>query len=50
MKEKATWSLIIASLVLLYLGWALKGFFQINYAIGTAGVILGLYNLYKEKK
>ena len=50
MNAKPTWSIILASLLLIYLGWNLGGFFYFNYVIGTVGLIVGIYNLLKEKK
>jgi len=50
MNARPTWSIILGSLVLFYLGWQLGGFFRINYVIGTLGLFFGFYNLYKEKK
>ena len=42
-----TWSLILPSMFLIWLGYALGGFFVVNYFIGSAGVLLGVYNLVK---
>ncbi|MBI5797959.1 hypothetical protein HZA98_03595 [Candidatus Woesearchaeota archaeon] len=50
MNPYPTWSIILGSLVLLYLGYSLGGFFQINYVIGALGLILGIYNLLWRKK
>ncbi len=48
MNEKPTWGIIIPSIFLLFLGWYLGGFFQINYIIGTVGITFGIYNMKKE--
>jgi len=49
MRERPTWSIIIPSIFLIYLGFALGGFFIVNYFIGVAGILLGLYNLLEGK-
>ncbi len=50
MNPYPTWSLIIASLGLIILGYLLGGFFQINYFIGGAGILMGIYNLRRKKQ
>jgi len=50
MKSKPTWSIIFASIFLIFLGYSIGGFFVVNYFIGSAGLLLGLYNLYQERK
>lgn len=44
------YKMIILSLVLIYLGYSMSGFFKINYVIGGLGILFGLYNLVKKKK
>ena len=48
MRAHPSWELILGSLVLLYLGYSLGGFFVVNYVIGGLGLLLGLYNLKKS--
>jgi len=50
MNPKPTWTIILAGLVLIYLGYSMGGFFVINYFIGGLGILFGLYNLYQKKK
>tara|TARA_Y100000310_G_scaffold244806_1_gene249684 strand:+ start:441 stop:593 length:153 start_codon:yes stop_codon:yes gene_type:complete len=50
MEAYPTWNIIVASFVLILLGYYIGGFFIINYYIGAAGLCLGLYNLWKKKK
>jgi len=50
MNPYPTWNLIIASLGLIILGYYLGGFFQINYIIGAAGLLMGIYNLRRKKQ
>jgi hypothetical protein len=49
METKPTWSIILAGLFLIYLGYTLQGFFIINYFIGVGGILLGIFNLVKKK-
>ena len=44
-----TWELILGGIILIFLGYYLKGLFVINYFIGTLGIIFGIYNYYKRK-
>jgi len=48
--EAHPWKTILFGVILVFLGWELKGFFVINYFIGGAGILLGLWQLYKRKK
>ncbi|MDP3728595.1 MAG: hypothetical protein Q8R18_04040 [bacterium] len=49
MKESPTWSIITAGIGLIILGYFLGGFFIINYFIGAAGILLGVYNIWRKK-
>jgi hypothetical protein len=48
MKPNPTWEIILPSIFLIILGYYMKGFFIINYFIGGAGIILGIYNLIRK--
>lgn len=50
MIENPQWSIILAGLALMFLGWYLGGFFVINYFIGAAAILVGVYNLWMVRK
>ncbi len=48
MKPYPTWGIILPSIILIFLGYYLGGFFIVNYFIGGLGIIMGVYNLFKR--